>query len=367
MCPKRCIRAVSDDEGFLRPIIDEKKCVGCGLCRITCPINNRTLERDHSNRAYLYQSNSKGNKKESASGGAFKDICQSFIGDCSNFAIFGVELDSACCARFAHVDSLEEVGRFSGSKYVQANIGETYSDVKKCLKEGKLVIFSGTPCQVDGLRNYLRQPYDSLLCIDLICHGVGSPRVFRRYVDFLEREYGSKIVDFRFTDKRGGWLHKRLVTRFANGKEYSRMAITLDDPYMTAFLSHVIMRPSCYLCRYTNLARVGDVTIGDAWGVEKRKPKHYYQEGVSLVIPSTDKGKITVQSCASYGRLDEVNLTDYVKDNPQLQRPIEPHPNRDHLMSLATSNEVPFKEFASQLQYRSPMRRWLSEIKAMLK
>ncbi len=364
VCPTRCIIAAADGEGFLRPVVDSERCIDCSLCRKTCPINNRILSKDLPVKGYLFQTASPSNKLESASGGAFQDICRAFLGNRSDIAIFGVELDSEKRARFARVNTIADARAFSGSKYVQAEIGGIYEDVEDCLHGGKRVVFSGTPCQVDGLRHYLHRPYDELLCIDLVCHGVGSPKVFERYVEYLERKNRSKLESFQFTVKRGGWLHKRVLARFANGRRYSRMAITLDDPYMTAFLSHAIMRPSCYSCRYTNLSRVGDLTIGDAWGVEKRKPKEYYREGVSLIIASTAKGEQALRACGELGRLEEAELADYIDSNPQLREPISPHPSRIQLMSLATADDVAFEDFADRLNYRSPLRRWLSEARA---
>ena len=363
-CPKGCIAFGADGEGFLRPVVDSERCTDCNLCRKTCPINNRILSKDFPTKGYLFQTASPSNKLESASGGAFQDICRAFLDDCSNVAIFGVGFDSEKRVRFARVDSAADVRAFSGSKYVQAEIGDIYKDVEDCLLDGKRVVFSGTPCQVDGLRHYLRHPYDELLCIDLVCHGVGSPKVFKRYVEYLERKKGSKLESFQFTVKKGGWLHRRVLARFVNGKRYSRMAITLDDPYMTAFFSHAIMRPSCYSCRYTNLSRVGDLTVGDAWGVEKRKPKQYYREGVSLIIASTAKGAKVLRACGNLGRLEEAELADYIGSNPQLQEPIKPHPSRAQLMALATADDVPFEDFVGKLHYRSMLRRWLSEAKA---
>ncbi len=364
VCPTGCVTAAADNEGFFRPVVDSDQCIDCNLCRKTCPINNRVLSKSLPTKSYLFQTMSPSNKLESASGGAFQDICRAFLGGYSDVAIFGVGLDSENRARFARVDSVTEVHTFSGSKYVQAEIGDIYKDVENCLRSRKHVVFAGTPCQVDGLRHYLRRPYDKLLCIDLVCHGVGSPKVFERYVGYLERKYGSKVEQFQFTVKKGGWLHRRVLARFANGKQYSRMAITLDDPYMTAFFSHAIMRPSCYSCRYTNLSRVGDLTIGDAWGVEKRKPKQYYREGVSLIIASTAKGEEALRACGNLGRLEEVELADYIGSNPQLQKPIKPHPSRAQLMALATADDVPFDDFVDKLCYRSKLRRWVSEAKA---
>lgn len=364
VCPTGCLTAAADSEGFLRPVMNGARCIDCNLCRKTCPINNRILSNDLPTKGYLFQTASPSNKLESASGGAFQDICRSFLSDFGDVAIFGVEFDSEMCARFARVDSVADVRAFSGSKYVQAEIGDIYKDVEDCLRSGKRVVFAGTPCQVDGLRHYLRCPYDELLCIDLVCHGVGSPKVFKRYIEFLERKNRSKLQSFQFTVKKGGWLHKRVLAQFTNGKRYSRMAITFDDPYMTAFLSHAIMRPSCYFCRYTNLSRVGDLTIGDAWGVEKRKPKQYYREGVSLIISSTSKGEEVLRVCENLGRLEEVELADYIGSNPQLQEPIKPHPSRAQLMMIAIADGVPFEDFVNKLRYRSVLRRWLSEARA---
>ena len=262
---------MQDEEGFSRPSIDMNVCIDCGSCKSVCPANDSQNDKADAAIGYLLQSLSVDNVKTSSSGGAFVDIAKAFLDGFDKVAIFGVALDEKLEAKFSCVTSANSISLFSGSKYVQANIDNSFVRIKEYLRKGYRVVFAGTPCQVDGLKHYLNIDDDSLLCIDLICHGVGSPKVFERYLSSLEQKYNSKIIDYRFTMKRPGWLSKRVVAQFDNGKEYSRMAITLDDPYMTAYLSHCIMRPSCYSCRYTNLRRTGDITIGDAWGVEKRR------------------------------------------------------------------------------------------------
>lgn len=364
-CPLSCIAPRIDQEGFVRPEIDGERCVECGACKRVCPAVSGLDLNPEPRSAYLFRTKDRENMIACASGGAFVDLSKSFLASWEKRAAFGVSYDDQWAARHSVVFSIDHLGSFSGSKYSQSDIGDSFSEAKDLLESGYGVVFSGVPCQIAGLKQFLGKEYDNLLCIDLICHGVGSPQVFSRYAESLEKKNGSKLVNFCQTLKINGWMGKRVFARFENGNVYSRMAITFDDPYMTAFLKHVIMRPSCYECEFTRLTRAGDLTIGDAWGVERQKPRSYYQQGVSLVLASTRKGFDAIRGCSSTAQVEEVDIGPYLASNPQLQKHIDKPENRDSLIRLAVS-DASFESFSSRLKYRSRFRRLLSEIKSQV-
>lgn len=276
VCPKRCIRMIQDNEGFLYPSVDTTLCINCGLCEKSCPIINN---RQGGNPKELIAAINKDEKirKESSSGGVFSHLAYNVIKQ--GGVIFAARFDDNWQVVIDSTDSLEEINRFRGSKYVQASVGNNYARCKSLLDEGRYVMFCGTPCQISGLLYFLHKTYPNLLTVDFVCHGVPSPLVWSKYIDELQN-----LIK----------LHKTNIFTFTT--TYHNGTLSLKSPYrenyyMKAFLSNLTLRPSCYACPVKCGSSGSDITIADFWGIENVEPSMDDDKGTSLVVINSDKGK----------------------------------------------------------------------------
>ena len=284
LCPKNCISMKVSEEGFLFACIDESICINCGLCHKRCPQNNIQEKHEPLN-VLAVRYNKDAELKNSASGGAFVAVAHEMLSQ--GGVVFGAAYLDDWKVGHISVRTATELWKLQGSKYVQSDTQKTYAEVKAYLDEGKMVLFSGTPCQIGGLRAFLRKDYDNLLTIDLICHGVASPILFQKYIEWLGRTTKGKILYYNFRDKSGGWgLGYRAKTK-TKTKTKTRPANL--DPYYYHFLKGDTYRECCYHCIYCTKGRVGDITVGDYWGIEKEHPSFYSTKGVSVMLLNTDK------------------------------------------------------------------------------
>lgn len=286
LCPKQCISMKSNEEGFLVAEIDESGCIGCGLCQKRCPQNN--MPEKHSPIKVLAVRYKKDVElKESASGGAFVALAHRVLEQ--EGVVFGAAYGEGWKVGHISVRKEEDLYKLQGSKYVQCDTLHTYLEVKTLLNEGRKVLFSGTPCQIAGLRSFLRKDYDNLLTIDLICHGVASPKLFQKYIEWLGIETKGKILYYNFRDKSGGWGLGYKAKVKTKTKTKTKTKIANLDPYYYHFLKGDTYRECCYRCRYCTQERVGDITLGDYWGIEQEHSKFYSTKGVSVMLLNTDK------------------------------------------------------------------------------
>lgn len=226
---------------------------------------------------------------ESSSGGIFTLISELVIQ--SGGVVFGAEFDENYNVRHSYVDNMEDLQKFRGSKYVQSTIGNSYYDVKKFLEQGRQVLFSGTPCQIAGLKRYLRKDYDNLICQDIVCHGVPSTYVWEHYKKFIAN--GRRISGVKFRDKSTGWKTYSLQIDFDDGSSYND--IGNENSYIKGFVKDFYLRPSCYECKYKTLHRESDITLADFWGIEANEPELDDNKGTSLIFINSDKGRITFE------------------------------------------------------------------------
>lgn len=293
LCAKHAIRIVPDKEGFLTATIDQDLCVDCGLCQKRCPQNN-LVEKSAAKEILAVRLKDDETLYKSASGSAFGGIAEAWIKD--GGVVAGVVYDKEWNAHHVCASTIEELQPILSSKYVQADTRATYSEVKRLLEEGKQVLFSGTGCQIGGLRAFLRKDYDNLLTMDLICHGVASPQLFREYIVRLGEKSGSPILEYDFRDKHISWG----LDAYAKTKKNGSVIPCTIDPYFFRFLEGHTYRECCYHCNYCTPERAGDITIGDYWGIEKEHPQFFNAKGVSCVLINTDKGKAAWEK---YGHL----------------------------------------------------------------
>ena len=286
-CPVGAITLKQNEKGFVYPVIDKEKCIQCKKCVTVCPVNG-CFANEETTCAYAFKRKETEKLLESQSGGAFAVLAEKILSE--GGVVYGASLDEACKVTYLRVDNLEDLGKLKGSKYVQADLNNTYTSIQEDLKERK-VLFSGTPCYVAGLTQYLgRQNTDNLLTCDLICHGVPSPAVYESHLTYLKERFGKEITDFNFRDKKQSGWHTHMETFTENKKKKVE-----ENTYASIFYTDACLRESCYSCSYANAERVADVTIGDLWGVEKVFPDMDDNQGVSLVLANSAKGQAVLQ------------------------------------------------------------------------
>ncbi len=291
VCTHNAIQVKPDHEGFDRPVIDGGRCVDCGLCAKTCPINHHPLCNEPQ-KVYSGWSVDEAVRLGSSSGGAFTEIARPVLE--SGGVVFGCTLNEELQAEHTYVESMDELTlRLSGSKYVQSRIGDSYTKAKDFLRQGRKVLFCGTPCQIAGLRNYLKKDYDNLITVDLICHGVPSPLVFEEYKKYISKTEKMVLTDVKFRCKNSSWIFFNMtitghVEKSCTEKKY--IGDYFSDPYIIGFLRDYILRPSCHRCHFTSTKRCSDFTIADWWGYKKISDvdNGYEQKGVSLILCNTD-------------------------------------------------------------------------------
>ena len=293
ICPTGAVTMEYDSEGFPYPAVDPARCVGCGKCEQHCPCLKEKKQPDAATpRVWAVQAKDRDRRLNSSSGGLFLTAARYVIG-CGG-VVFGAAFTDSFELRHVEADCPEDLERLSGSKYLQSDIGLTYRKIGQYLKQGRPVLFSGTPCQVAGLKAFLARPYENLICTDFICHGVPSPRYWGQYVQYRANCAGSPPAAISFRDKARGWHEFSVRFRFENGSEYS--ACHRQDPYMQLFLQDVDLRPSCYQCRFRTENRVSDLTMADFWAVRHFCPELDDDTGVSLAIVHSQQGEALLRA-----------------------------------------------------------------------
>lgn len=286
VCPQNCISMLRDDEGFSYPKINHEVCISCGKCEKVCPaLNFKQTMPDKLPEVFAAIHPDEKVRRHSSSGGAFTALSEIIL--TAGGIIFGAGFDKNWRVVHTSAENFDELENLRGSKYVQSQIGDVYKRVKVELENNRQVLFSGTPCQCAGLKNFLGKDYDNLLTVDIICHGTPSPLLWENYLEY--RKQGHDIAHVNFRSKRFGWTNNHLEVTFYDCGYYAKA--NGQDLYLRNFLNSVIERPSCHECKFKFPNGKSDVTIADAWGVENFAPKMFDNRGTSLVIVHTDKGK----------------------------------------------------------------------------
>lgn len=320
-CPKGCISMRPDVfDGFLYPSVDMQICVDCGLCEKVCPVY---VKRRSSTavEALAVQNDNKDVLSKSSSGGVFSLLAEKVIAD--GGVVFGARFTDDWQVLIDYTDTEDGLARFRGSKYVQASTGMSYGDARKFLETGKTVLFSGTPCQIAGLKSFLGREYDNLLSIDIICHGVPSPMAWAEY---LKEHRNIDQVNFR--DKSSGW--KNYSVRIGNvSTEHG------DNTYMKAFLTNLDLRRGCSECLYKSGRSGSDITIGDYWGIDRIKPEIDNDKGLCCLVINTEKGKQACRYIHVSGSFPIEQITQY---NPSYVIPSEHNINRNFFFYKLNNN-----------------------------
>lgn len=317
ICPKNCISMETDKDGFLQPKINNAECIECSLCRKVCPIINQH-EKNPIGTAYACINKDKIIREESSSGGIFTLIAEWILK--KDGVVFGAAFDRFFNVRHIAVTDIRDLSLLRGSKYVQSTIGTTYSEAKLLLEQGKYVLFTGTPCQIAGLNSYLRKDYDNLMTLDIICHGVPSPKVWKNYIEYLKKKFSSNVRKCFFRNKETGWKQFSVSMEFENDARYNQ--IFQKDLYMQSFLRNLCLRESCYNCHSKGLERESDITLGDYWGIENIHKEMFDDKGVSLVIVNSNKGQKIFDEISDKMTITKTNLKEAVQYNSAANRSV---------------------------------------------
>lgn len=336
ICPKECIEMKSDKEGFLYPKVDHKKCIKCGACDRVCLIKNDLKLNEANIKAYACKNKNNEVRKNSSSGGIFYLLCEEVIN--KNGVVFGAAFDEKFEVKHMYAETLEECNKFRGSKYVQSLIGENYKKAKFFLESGRIVLFSGTQCQIKGLNLYLGKQYKNLITIDIVCHGVPSPKVFKIYKESLKKEFNAKINDIKFRDKKNGWKNYNYTVKFSDSQIFSENFA--KNIYMKGFLKDLYLRPACYKCRAKNNKSGSDITLADYWGIEHKHPEFDDDKGTSLILLKSLKGRKILDSIIEKIDIIETDLDYAVKNNPSIIKSVNYNKKRSKFFKKIQCNDL---------------------------
>lgn len=342
VCPVSCIKMQEDDEGFSYPVINKDQCINCSLCQKVCPVINIQHSRKPI-KVYACKNKSLEVRLKSSSGGLFSSLAKQII--LEGGVVFGACFNEKNEVVHDYISTIAGLDIFRRSKYVQSNVGYSYRIVENYLKSGKPVLFSGTPCQVLGLRLYLKKTYSNLSTVDFICHGVPSPKVWNIYIKELSKKYSSyKIANINFRDKEHGWNTFSFSLDFIKEDH----VIHFSEPmylnhYMRGYLSDLYLRPSCHQCSTRCLKSGSDITLGDFWGNQNSLDDFVDNKGISAVLLNTSKGEMLFKKldCDSM----KSSYEDVLSGNPSIERSHPKPTERDEFYSLLNH-----RQFASIIQ-----------------
>ena len=342
-----------DEEGFLYPHVDKTTCVNCGLCEKVCPILNKpqtypVLE------TYAAKHNNPEIKLKSSSGGVFSALAEVVLKE--GGIVFGAVFDKGWNVVHTYAENLEDLDKLRRSKYVQSNIGKTYQQAKQFLNQDRKVLFTGTPCQIAGLRNYLGKEHENLLTAELFCHGVPSPSVWQKFL--TENTQKEKIAAIDFRHKRFGWDNSFLNITYKDGSCLPKVPFYLEPlknwnneillrcvRKLRFYISNLYERPSCHACHFKGLDKMADFTMGDLWGVRKTYPAQYDKQGISVLLVNTPKAQTCFKKLALQAA--PVDIQKVAQYNPYLLASVKPHPKRTEF--FARYRQENFNKLVRQL------------------
>ncbi|HPD57731.1 MAG TPA: Coenzyme F420 hydrogenase/dehydrogenase, beta subunit C-terminal domain [Smithellaceae bacterium] len=326
-CPNNAIDVNTNTEGFIYPRINNLLCNDCGLCQDTCPVylniksTTKIKKLDEEKILDVYAAWHLDDKirKDSSSGGVFSALAEEVIK--MGGVVVGAAFDEHQKLYHVLIERRDDLEILRGSKYLQSEIRpELYIKIREVLEQKRTLLFSGTPCQVAGLNSLLCKAYENLICCDVACHGVPSPKVFDAYKIMLEKQYKANVRRIAFRRKNFGWKRYSVLVSFENNTEYR--SVYNEDPFMLGFLRNLYLRPSCYVCQFACIDRPGDITFADFWGVGEKYPEYDKDDkGTSLILVNSAQGNWWFNQIRKSLFVGIANIDTAVKGNPILSQP----------------------------------------------
>lgn len=361
ICPLKCIKMEMDSEGYEYPKVNKEKCIKCNKCIEVCSFM-KPLNRIETSKVYACQNKDKKIMSQSSSGGYFTLVAEEIFSQ--NGVVYGAVYSDSFKVVHDRIDCVDDLYKLRGSKYVQSNVLGNYNLVKKDLEDKIKVVFSGTPCQISGLKKFLNKEYDNLILLDIICHGVPSPKIYKEYLQSLERKFRSKITKVNFREKK--IAIQGIKIDFENKESHE--SIPSKDPYYMNFSSDILLRPSCYDCKSNNHRSGADITLADYWGCSELFPEfNERKEGVSLVIPRTRNGKILFEKLKEKIDYKESTIKHSIKKNKNIEVSCEMNVYRKYFFKDYLKGKYEISELLEKYAYPSLKLRIKGKILRILK
>lgn len=357
-CPKQAISMETDNNGFKHPVIDQTKCINCGLCKKNCPVLN-TINNESINECYVAFSNDDNILNNSSSGGLFNIIANKVLDN--NGIVIGAAFDNTNTLKHIAVTSKNDLEPLKGSKYLQSDLTNIFIYIKENIKN-KQILFVGTPCQVAGLKSYIKNN-NNLICLDIVCHGVPSPKLFEKYIKELETINKQKVIKFNFRDKSTGW------DTYSNTVTFENKAITelaKNNKYMKLFLANIALRESCYNCNFKLGNKYSDITLGDFWGINNVNKNMYNKKGTSAIIINTNQGKELFESIKNELTYKKCELSDILLGNSSLKESSKEPIKRNEFFSNIETESMD-EEVSKYVPKTSFIKKMLRKVKKIIK
>lgn len=339
-CPKACIAMTEDKNGFLYPIINADACIACGLCEKACPVMTPLKTGENEPKAYAANSTDEKMRLVSSSGGVFTEIAKAILAH--GGAVFGAAYGERYEVVHIRVETEEDLAKLRGAKYAQSDLRGVFADVKDCLKQGRKVLFSGTPCQVGGLKAYLGEDNGNLLTVDFVCHSVPSPMAWHEYVKYrAEQDNGGELpASINLRSKVTGWSRFQYSNLFVYANDDNHIAKSDESLYMKLFVGGYISRESCASCKFKGYNRVSDLTIGDFWGIWDIIPEMDDNKGTSVVFVQSKRGGEFLTQITQNIILRPVTLEEATRHNQAMLKCARPNEKRNESLDMIGDGKI---------------------------
>lgn len=365
-CPNHCIEMKKDQNGFRFPeILNPVSCNSCGACQRVCPVISQKVYSDLPI-AYAAYSKDESLRMESSSGGIFSEIAKLVIE--KKGVVYGAAYNDAFEVYHCCVETVDDLAKLRGAKYSESYLGNTFSEILKRIKQGQYVLFAGMPCQVAGLKSFIKKDFENLICIDFVCHGVPSPMVWEEYINYRAKidADGKLPISINLRSKATGWSRYQYSNFFQYGKDRNYSCGSSQDLFMKLFVYDYILRPSCGNCIFKGYSRVSDITLGDFWGIWDIDPKFDDNKGTSVVLIQSTKGRLLWNEAKDSILYKKVTLEQASQQNKAMLNVAQMKENREKVLSEIRRGNIAYCEELFVDKDQSVLRKIKRNVKSFL-